>query len=198
MFSYFTLIFAATTSSFILGQDIDGTMTNPVPEVTETREPSVCPYAYQPDASFCPEISELYQDNDNIWQSKSGWKANEPSFSSTLKKFVGVQWKGVNIGRATCIYKGPSKQEFPVSLYKNIIINNPSNLTDNTQRLASDVEKTKIYQQDGGDKGVMNCFSSNNTICDCPFVLYEKPQESSEKIIFSIEKISGQSLPFMN
>ena len=198
MFPCLTLIFTATTYSIILGQDIGGTIENQAPVVTEPREQSVCPYAYQPDASFCPEMSELYQDNDNIWQSKSGWKANEPSFSSTLKKFVGVQWKGVNIGRATCIYKGPSTQEFPVSLYKNIIINNPSNLTDNSQRLASDAEKANIYQQNGGDKGVMNCFSSNNTICDCPFVLYEKPQESSEKIIFSIEKISGQSLPFMN
>ena len=98
MFPCLTLIFTATTYSIILGQDIGGTIENQAPVVTEPREQSVCPYAYQPDASFCPEMSELYQDNDNIWQSKSGWKANEPSFSSTLKKFVGVQWKGVNIG----------------------------------------------------------------------------------------------------
>ncbi|MEC8063779.1 MAG: T4SS-associated protein EirA [Pseudomonadota bacterium] len=169
----------------------------PTSEPSEPTENSVCPYAYQPGASFCPQISELFLDKDNFWQSKDDWKANEPSFSDKLTKFVGVQWKGVNIGRITCIYKGPSAREFPVSLYKNIIINNPSNLTDNTRTYMSDAEKEKIYKPNGDDRGVMNCFSANNTICDCPFVLYEKPRESSEKIIFSIEKINGESLPFL-
>ena len=82
---------------------------------------SVCPNAYQPGASFCPKASELFRGSKEIWQTKSGWKANEPSFVPEINRFIGVQWKGVNIGRISCIYTGSSEAEFPVSLYLNII-----------------------------------------------------------------------------
>ena len=166
-------------------------------DVPASNSNSVCPNAYQPGASFCPKISELYRGNKEIWQSKSGWKANEPSFVPEITRFIGVQWKGVNIGRATCIYTGSSDAEFPVSLYLNIIVKNPKDITDNAQYQPQGSEKTKLYKPLNDDQGTLNCFSSNNNICDCPFFRYEVKEESSREIIFSIQKINGQSLPFM-
>jgi len=166
-------------------------------DVPVTNSNSVCPNAYQPGASFCPKISELYRDSSEIWQTKSGWKANEPSFVPEISRFIGVQWKGVNIGRAACIYTGSSDAEFPVSLYLNIIVNNPKDITDNARYQPEGSEKTKLYTPLSNDQGTLNCFSSNNNICDCPFFRYEVKEESSREIIFSIQKINGQSLPFM-
>lgn len=180
-------------TSPVLGQErTDGT------RVIEVKPPDVCPFAYQPGAEFCPQPSELYLDNDNVWKTKSGWKANEPSFTPVIKIFVGVQWKGVNIGRATCIYKGSSTSEFPVSLYKNIIINNPSDVTDNTQGAPTGENQTKLYAIDKSDSGIYNCFSPSSNICDCPFYIYKKKQETPTEIIFSIKKINGDGLPFMS
>ena len=166
-------------------------------DVPLTSSGSECPNAYQPGASFCPKIDELYRDKKEIWQSKSGWKANEPSFVPEITRFIGVQWKGVNIGRAACIYTGSSKAEFPVSLYLNIIVKNPKDITDNARHTPQGEDKKKLYTPLGDDKGNLNCFSSNNNICDCPFFRYQVKQESSRDIIFSIQKINGQSLPFM-
>lgn len=166
-------------------------------DVPSSSGSSSCPNAYQPGASFCPEISELYRGEKEIWQTKSGWKANEPSFVPEITKFIGVQWKGVNIGRATCIYTGSSEAEFPVSLYLNIIVKNPKDLTDNSRYQPADSEKTKLYTPLKNDQGTLNCYSSSNNICDCPFFRYEVKEESSREVIFSIQKINGQSLPFM-
>ena len=184
-FCYFATLFLLTATSVFAEESM------------RSSGNSVCPNAYQPGASFCPKPSELFRDDKEIWQTKSGWKANEPSFVAEINTFVGVQWKGVNIGRATCIYTGTSEAEFPVSLYLNVIVNNPKDLTDNARHYGSDIEKPKLYNPLKDDQSTLNCFSSGSNICDCPFYLYKRKQESSREVIFSIQKINGSGLPFM-
>lgn len=147
-----------------------------------------CPLANQPGALYCPEASSIKLNSATGTWSVDQWTSQPNSLSKKITKFIGAQWKGVNIGRINCIYTGDKKDEFPVSLSKNILINNPSSITDNTKTYKEGVNPSKIYIKDKNDKGIYNCIPQQESECECPFYLYEKEKEDPTEIILSIKR----------
>ena len=143
-----------------------------------------------PDAYMCPQPSELKKDTrKNIWTTDSGWISDSSSFSSSIVKFLGAQWKGVQLGQVLCLYLGPNTNDFPVGLHKNLIVKTPEALLDgvskNTAYKSPWTIKTKSTQI------TMNCYSTTGVTCDCPFRLYIEEKKSVDETINSIQRPSN-------
>ena len=140
-----------------------------------------------PDAYMCPQPSELKKDpKTNTWTTDSGWLSDSSSFSSSIVKFLGAQWKGVQLGQILCLYLGPNPNDFPVGLHKNLIVRTPEELLDgvskNTAYKSPWTVKTRSTQI------TMNCYSTTGVTCDCPFRLYTEKKESVADTINSIQQ----------
>lgn len=91
------------------------------------------------------------------------------------------------MGHLMCIYQGPNVNEFPVSLHKNIIVQNPQDLLKSvspkgaqyTSPWSLKEKKTLI---------TMDCYSPNNTTCDCPWIIFVEEQLTVDQTIESIQK----------
>ena len=119
---------------------------------------------------YCPHPSQLYLEN-NKWKTKYGWKSYEVSFTKKISRFVGAQWQGVNIGRITCLYQSINANDFPVQLSTDSLIQIPTKPL--WHKLPS---------------GVVNCVSTNNSVCDCPFsYVKSKNKQSVNEVIKSLE-----------
>lgn len=121
----------------------------------------------------CPEVKELYR-KDMRWQTDSGWKGYQKSFSDDLSYFMGAQWKGVGVGNIYCIYQPSDPTEFPIQL-----------------TLSQLIERPETARWDDADHlDVLNCISKNGNPCECQFSHYIQEEEQDlENIIYSIEKV---------
>ncbi|MEC8882940.1 MAG: T4SS-associated protein EirA [Pseudomonadota bacterium] len=139
-----------------------------------------------PDAYMCPQPSELKKDpKTNTWTTDSGWISDSSSFSSSIVKFLGAQWKGVQLGQILCLYLGPNPNDFPVGVHKNLIVETPEQLlkgVSNTAYKSPWTIKTKSTQI------TMNCYSTTGVTCDCPFRIYQEKKESVAETINSIQQ----------
>jgi hypothetical protein len=108
--------------------------------------------------SYCPQPGQLKKDMSTMtWSVKPHWKSFEKSFVLTVKKFVGAQWEGINLGQIICVYHGKSPQTFPIQVLYNTLSITPT--------AGSWVAKKGHYS---------NCVSAN--VLDCPFWVREKPK----------------------
>ena len=132
---------------------------------SNAQDPDSADYCSLPlaGASVCPKISEL--------------KYN-PSSS---------QWKGVQMGHLLCLYQGPSKNEFPISMAKNIIVQSPKNLLETLTPKGAQYTNPWLTKN---DKTIitMDCYARSNSPCDCPWIQFQEKQETVEEVINSIEK----------
>ena len=75
----------------------------------------------------CPAMDQLKLNTQSkIWTSPGGWKAYEKSFGTKIKRFVGAQWIGVKLGQIICIYQPVGSFTFPVFVYYNKQVIQPS------------------------------------------------------------------------
>ena len=80
-------------------------------------------------ASICPQVSELkLNPKTNEWKTDSDWSSTAGSFSRSVTSFLGAQWKGVELGYLLCLYQGPNKNEFPIGMHRNMVIQSPEKL----------------------------------------------------------------------
>jgi hypothetical protein len=142
-----------------------------------------------PDASMCPQPTELKRNpKTNMWSTNTGWKSESGSFSAAIVRFLGAQWKGVELGQILCLYIGPNSNDFPVGIYKNLIVYTPKSLLKN-------VPESSGYQMPWTVKSesvqtTMNCYSTTGSPCDCPFITYEEKVMSVDDTIRSIQQPS--------
>ena len=147
-------------------------------------------YCYVPlaGASVCPKISDLkYNSNNSTWTTDDDWKSTANSFTTEITTFIGAQWKGVQMGHLLCIYQGPRKNEFPVSMHKNIIVQSPNSLLDNLNPKGAQY-KTPWSISENKTLITMDCYSSNNSPCDCPWIQFQEKEQSVSDVIESIQK----------
>ena len=121
----------------------------------------------------CPSINELYRNNLK-WQTDTGWKGYQESFSAKISHFMGAQWKGVGVGNVYCIYQPEDDTEFPIQVTLSQLISRP-NVANWDNAPSNDV---------------LNCISRSNDPCECQFSYYiEEEIEDIDDIIGSIEKV---------
>lgn len=160
--------------------------------VADDRDSAASCYLPIPDAYMCPQPSELKKNpKTSMWFTDGGWSSDSGSFSTSIVKFLGAQWKGVQLGQVLCLYVGPNLNDFPVGLHKNLIVKSPENLLDgvseNTDYKSPWVVKTQSTQT------IMNCYSTTGITCDCPFRIYLEKKESVDESINSIQHSTGYS-----
>ena len=129
------------------------------------EDPDSADYCYLPlsGASVCPKVSELkYNTQKSEWTTDTDWKSTTNSFSKQAVSFLGSQWKGVQMGHLLCLYQGPSKDEFPISMAKNIIVQSPKGLLENLNPKGAQYTTPWIIKE---DKTIitMDCYSRNNS-----------------------------------
>jgi len=139
-------------------------------------------------ASVCPDISTLkYNKSNNQWTADVGWKSPTGSFTTNITRFLGAQWKGVQMGHLICLYQGPNVNEFPVGLHKNIIVQNPQDLLQSLSPKGAQYTSPWLVKENKTTV-TMDCYSTNNTTCDCPWIQFMEKQLTVEETIESIQK----------
>jgi hypothetical protein len=128
--------------------------------------------------SFCPEPKHLVK-KDLFWQTPNGWVSYGESFDKHVTKFIGAEWKGINVGKIICIYKGDKLIGFPIALEQKHTTLVP---------MPTGVQWGKDL---GGRK---ECFAVNNNIKDCPFI-FEKPVEAGD-VYEELDFHRGKSLGY--
>lgn len=69
---------------------------------------------------YCPSVDQLkLNPHTKIWSAPGGWKSYEKSFGTKMKRFMGAQWVGVQLGQIICIYQPVGLFTFPVFIYYN-------------------------------------------------------------------------------
>ena len=139
-------------------------------------------------ASICPEIATLkYNNKNNQWTADVGWKSTSGSFTTNITRFLGAQWKGVQMGHLICLYQGPNVDEFPVGLQKNIIVQNPQDLLKSLSPKGAQYTSPWTIKEDKTTI-TMDCYSPNNTTCDCPWIQFMEKKLSVDETVESIQK----------
>ena len=143
-----------------------------------------------PDASKCPDPSTLkINTKTNQWTTDSGWKSDGGSFTKSISKFLGAQWKGVDLGQILCLYMGPDTSDFPVGIHKNLIVRTPMTILDgvsqNSNYKSPWILKSKDVQI------TLNCYSTTGSTCDCPFITYVEKTLPIDEVINSIQQPSN-------
>ena len=147
-------------------------------------------------ASICPQVSELkLNPKTNEWKTDSDWNSTAGSFSRSVTSFLGAQWKGVELGYLLCLYQGPNKNEFPIGMHRNMVIQSPEKLLDNLSPKGADY-KNPWNVKEKKTQVTMDCYSKNSNPCDCPFIEYVEKKESVDEIVGSIQK-PAQYPPWM-
>lgn len=159
---------------------------------SNAQDPDSADYCSLPlaGASVCPKISELkYNPSSSQWTTDTDWKSTTNSFSTQVVTFLGSQWKGVQMGHLLCLYQGPSKNEFPISMAKNIIVQSPKNLLETLTPKGAQYTNPWLTKNDKTTI-TMDCYARSNSPCDCPWIQFQEKQETVEEVINSIEKPS--------
>ena len=112
---------------------------------------------------YCPSVDDLTLKN-TTWTGPGKWKSYQISFITTVDKFLGAQWHGINIGQLVCLYGSDDMNDFPVQL----VLPTLAMLPTYPVWTAPDQSNTA------------NCISKNNDTCDCPIqIFYEKIRPST-------------------
>jgi hypothetical protein len=120
----------------------------------------------------CPHPRELYKQNMR-WNTDSGWKGYQNSFSDNISHFMGVQWKGVGVGRVYCMYQPEDSSEFPIQITTTSLIIRPDT----------------AHWENAPHQDSINCISKKNDPCDCQFSIYiEEKEDDLDAIISGIKK----------
>ncbi len=110
---------------------------------------TVTPEAIQ---QFCPDPSILVKDPvAGTWSAPGGWQSYTQSFASSVLRFNGVQWAGIQVGQVICTYQGKEKNTFPIQLVYNKLVLQPTG-----------------GQWGKNLGGYINCATAN--VQDCPFL----------------------------
>ena len=140
-------------------------------------------YCYLPlaGASVCPKVSELkYNTQKSEWTTDTDWKSTTSSFSKQAVTFLGAQWKGVQMGHLLCLYQGPSKDEFPISMAKNIIVQSPKDLLASLNPKGTKYTNPWVVKEDKTTI-TMDCYSRNNSPCDCPWIQFQEKKRNRRR-----------------
>lgn len=126
-------------------------------EITSVTEPN----------SVCPPIDKILKNpTKGNWTAETQdglWKSYDMSFATSLTRFVGAQWVGVNLGQITCIYH--SEQEFTMQGQPTIQKTLPVLLVFHALTFEpTDNKNWKLLS-----RGVYNCEPEKNGTSDCPF-----------------------------
>ncbi|HAV93513.1 MAG TPA: hypothetical protein DCW33_01435 [Proteobacteria bacterium] len=139
-------------------------------------------------ASVCPPVSALkLNPRTNEWKTDNDWKSTAGSFSSSVTHFLGAQWKGVQLGYMLCLYQGPNKNEFPIGMHKNVVVESPLMLLDHLDPKGANYKNPWIVKEKKVQT-TLDCYSKTNNPCDCPYIQYQEKKESVEDIINSIQQ----------
>lgn len=104
----------------------------------------------------CPPIENLVQDENTLhWGADQGhWRSYSISFAHEIKRFLGAQWNGANLGTVYCLYQG-NPTTFTIKLQFDTLSYSPSG-----GKWSKDLGQFK------------NCISEDQA--DCPFVPLQK------------------------
>ena len=139
-------------------------------------------------ASICPQVSDLKRNaKTNEWSTDSGWKSTASSFTTSVTKFLGAQWKGVQMGYMLCLYQGPNTNEFPIGMHKNVVVESPLQLLDHLDPKGADFKNPWIVKEKKVQT-TLDCYAKNDNPCDCPYIVFRTKQQSVDEIVESIEQ----------
>lgn len=139
-------------------------------------------------ASICPQVSALKRnEKTNEWSTDNGWKSTASSFTTSVTKFLGAQWKGVQMGYMLCLYQGPNTNEFPIGMHKNVVVESPLQLLDHLDPKGADFKNPWIVKEKKVQT-TLDCYAKNDNPCDCPYIVFRVKQQSVDEIVGSIEQ----------
>ena len=119
---------------------------------------------------YCPKASELVRTGLK-WSGPTPWKAYSESFVTQIQRFTGAQWSGPSgsLGRLVCFYTGVQKSTFPVKITTTVLIKKPTLPVWEKATMKTDFNTT-----------MMNCVTTRNNVCDCPFSISSSVQTENE------------------
>ena len=89
-----------------------------------------------------------------------------------------------------CVYKTTNPNEFPITLTVGVPIVKPT-----VEKQANDKDfyqfgssKWQDKQQSDASSETMLCIASNGSLCDCPFEVYIKKEETVDQVLNSIKR----------
>lgn len=136
-----------------------------IPSVSIPQPPMDCvppDQQRQRNIYYCPQPTDLVRNGVN-WSAPGGWKSNQVSFTTQLRRFIGAQWIGTNVGRVLCLYTGDNINDFPVQIVLPALAILPDlPVWDTTS-----------------DTSQVNCVSQNNQVCDCPIQIFRDEEPPS-------------------
>ena len=148
-------------------------------------------YCYLPlvNASVCPAPSQLILDQKTSkWNTKTGWRSPDSTFTKEVTTFLGAQWQGVQMGQVVCLYQGPEKKEFEIRLQKDsMIAYSPKDLSSALTAQGSIFANPWTVREEK-TQTLMECYARTNSPCDCPWIPLVEQEKSIEEIVDSIDK----------
>lgn len=127
---------------------------------------------YNQNRYTCPKPTELKKVGLR-WESGKTWKSFQNSFTDTISRFLGAQWKGVGVGNVICVYESDNPSDFPIELVGQKLVQRP------------DYPKWENNPR----SSLINCLTSTNNTCDCQFSYYEEEEpEDIDTIIENLKK----------
>lgn len=136
----------------------------------------------QQEIYYCPKVTDLVKSTSNHWGTPDGNFRNfDTSLATGLKRFVGAQWQGANLGYVTCVYQPNNPNLFYITVLFNKLTYQPST--------------SKKSNWTKSQKGPWyNCMSNDTK--DCPFKI--RPATKQGDLYQEAEQLKQESNPYDN